>query len=287
MKPPPFAYRRASSLEEALRLAAEAGEDAKFIAGGQSLMPLLALRLSRPSHLVDINRLQELGGVHHENGALRVGALVRHAMLERSPDLDGPWQGLREAAALIGHYPIRLRGTFGGSLAHADPAAELPVVSTALQATFIARSASGEREIPVSEFFAGPLMTVLEPGELVVEARFPAPGPGTRSVFEEFSPRAGDFAFASAAVVLAADDGGRVRNAHIALGGVAAIPVRAHEAEAALEGEVLTGSAAQEAARLAAAGCDPSGDAHASGAYRKELVATLVGRALSRLREER
>ncbi|MEO3797362.1 xanthine dehydrogenase family protein subunit M [Nonomuraea sp. B10E15] len=287
MKPPPFAYHRASSLDEALSLAEEAGEDAKFIAGGQSLMPLLALRMSRPSHLVDINRLPGLGGVRIEDGGLRVGALVRHATLERCPELDGPWRALREAAGLIGHYPIRLRGTFGGSLAHADPSSELPVVSTALRATLVARSLSGEREIPVSELFAGPLMTVLEQGELLVEARFPAPDPQTRSVFEEFSPRAGDFAFASAAVVLATDGDGRVRHARIALGGVAAVPVRAREAEVALEGKALTGGVAMEAARIAAASCDPSGDAHASPAYRKELVAVLVERALTRLREER
>ncbi|MEV1004928.1 xanthine dehydrogenase family protein subunit M [Nonomuraea sp. NPDC050202] len=286
MKPPPFAYCRPASVAEALSLAAEAGEDAKFIAGGQSLMPLLALRMSRPSHLIDINRLPGLADLRQGSDGLHVGALVRHAALERCDRLSGPWRALREAAALIGHYPIRLRGTFGGSTAHADPSAELPVVATAMNATFIARSSQGDREIPASDFFAGPLMTVLEPAELLIGARFPAPAPRTRSVFEEFSPRAGDFAFASTAVTLTTHDDGRVRSARIALGGVGAVPVRAGEAENVLQGEHLTDGAVREAARRAAAGCDPSHDAHAGAAYRRELIATLVERALARLREE-
>ncbi|NJP96056.1 xanthine dehydrogenase family protein subunit M [Nonomuraea sp. FMUSA5-5] len=287
MKPPPFAYRRPASVQEALTLAAQAGEDAKFIAGGQSLMPLLALRMSRPSHLIDINRLPGLDELRQSGAGLRVGALVRHATLERDARLTGPWRALREAAALIGHHPIRLRGTFGGSAAHADPSAELPVVAVAMDATFVVRSTSGEREILACDFFAGPLMTVLDPAELLVEARFPAPPPRTRSAFEEFAPRAGDFAFASTAVTLSTRDDGTVQQARIALGGVDAVPVRAYEAEQALEGEPLTDATVREAAGRAAAGCTPSGDAHASATYRRQLIATLVERALSRLKEER
>ncbi|MEO3892218.1 FAD binding domain-containing protein [Nonomuraea sp. B5E05] len=278
MKPPAFRYTRASSLAQALDLVAQAGEDAKFLAGGQSLMPLLALRMSRPSHLVDIDRLPGLDLIREVDGGLAVGALVRHAALERSAGLVGPWQALRDAAAHIGHHPIRLRGTFGGSIAHADPAAELPVVATAMSASFLVRSSGRERTIPAAEFFAGPLMTALEPDELLVEALFPAPFPQTRSAFEEFSPRAGDFALASAAVALALDGSGRVADARIALGGIAGAPSRTYEAEAALNGEHLADDVIREAAGRAAATCEATN--------RAELVATLVRRALRRLKGE-
>lgn len=279
MKPPPFAYRRASSLDEALALVADAGDEAKLLAGGQSLLPLLAYRLARPTHLIDIGRLPGLSGIRPESDGLVIGGLVRHAQLERSAGLVGPWGCIREAAALIGHYPIRVRGTFGGSISHADPSAELPVVCIALGATFIVRSAEGMRSIPAEEFFLGPFMTVLEPTEALVEIRFPAARPGLRSAFEEFSPRVGDFAFASTAVALAIGEDGIVQDVRIALGGVGATPFRVRAAETILEGSALTADALTEVAHQCATVCDPAGDPE----FRRDLVKALVTRALRRL----
>ncbi|MFI6833626.1 FAD binding domain-containing protein [Kribbella sp. NPDC050241] len=285
MKPPPFAYARPAELDEALELLDDAGEDAKLIAGGQSLMPLLAYRLARPSHLVDIGRIEGLDTVEQVNGGLAVGALVRHAQLERRVDLPAPWHALTEAAGLIGHYPIRVQGTFGGSMAHADPAAELPVVATALGADFVVRSRSGNRTIPVEEFFAGPFMTVVEPDEVLVRVDFrPAPA-GRRSVFEEFSIRHGDFATAAVAVALVLDEDGCARDVRIALGAVGPLPARAAEAEAALEGSPLRDSDLAAAGRLAAETCEPYGEARNSADFRHELVDVLVRRALRRVKE--
>lgn len=286
MKPPPFAYVRANTLDEALTLVAEAGDDAKFLAGGQSLMPLLVYRLSRPTHLVDIGHLPGLGDICPAGGGLLVGGLVRHAQVERSVGLVGPWRAIREAACLIGHYPIRTRGTFGGSVAHADPASELPVVSLALNASFVLRSAESTRTVPAAEFFMGPFMTVLEPTEAVVEIRFPAPPPALRSAFEEFTLRSGDFALASAAVAIGVGEDGVARDVRIALGSVGPAPLRAREAESALEGAVLTEESIADAAQLAARGCDPSGGPGIDAEFRRDLVTALVTRALRRLKEE-
>lgn len=286
MKPPPFAYSRATSLDEALTLVAEAGDEAKFLAGGQSLLPLLAYRLSRPTHLMDIGRLPGLDGIDPADGGLAIGGLVRHVRLERSTVLTGPWRAIREAAALIGHLPIRERGTFGGSIAHADPSAELPVVATALDAVFVLRSVAGLRTVPAADFFTGPFMTVLEPAEALVQINFPVPPPGLRSAFEEFTARSGDFALVSAAAAVASGRDGVVRHARIALGSVGPVPVRAREAEAFLDGTALTPDAVAEAARIAAAGTEPGEDAFAGPAFRRELVEVLVARALTRLTDE-
>ncbi|WP_028922210.1 FAD binding domain-containing protein [Pseudonocardia acaciae] len=279
MKPPPFAYARAGSVAEALELLADAGEDAKLLAGGQSLIPLLAYRLARPSHLVDIGRIPGLSDVATGPDGLRVQALVTHAALQSRADLTGPWRAVRECAGLIGHYPVRTRGTFGGSISHGDPSAELPVVALALEAEFVLRSPGGERLVRAEDFFAGPFMTVLEPTEMLVQARFPAAGAGRLSAFEEFSTRAGDFASAATAVALTPDETGRVHQVRIALGGVGPVPARAAEAEAALEGAPLDEAAIAAAARAAAADCRAGED----GA----LIPVLVERALRRIREER
>ena len=285
MKPAPFAYAAAGTLEEAVELLADAGEDAKLLAGGQSLLPLLAFRLARPSHIIDIGAVEGLDTVDEHDGRLRVGALVRHATLEQA-DLGGPWQALREAASLIGHLPIRVRGTFGGSLAHADPAGELGVVAAALDAEIVLKSRRGARTVPASTFFLAPLTTAADPDEVLVEARFPAPSIGFRSVFEEFSPRMGDFAYASVAAGCRLEDDGSARDVRIALGSVAPTPVRARDAEKALSGSVLHDAAIVECSRLAASACDPAaGDWHADGTYRRALVAHLVERALRRLRQ--
>lgn len=285
MKPAPFAYAAAGTLDEAVDLLGEAGEDAKLLAGGQSLLPLLAFRLARPSHIVDIGAVKDLDSIHEDHGQLRVGALVRHATLEQA-DLHGPWRALKEAASLIGHLPIRVKGTFGGSLAHADPAGELGVVAAALDAEIVLRSVRGLRTVPAGAFFLAPLMTAADADEVLVEARFPAPGDGFRSVFEEFSPRAGDFAYASVAAGCRMAGDGSAHDVRVALGSVGPTPLRAREAEEALSGSMLDDAAIVEGARLAAAGCDPAaGDWHAGGEYRRALVANLVERALRRLRQ--
>lgn len=282
MKAPPFAYVRAESVDDALALLAEAGEDAKLLAGGQSLIPLLGYRLARPTHLVDIDRLSELAGVGgdgDELGRLRLGALTRHAWVERAR-----WRGSRtllgEAAALIGHVPIRARGTLGGSIAHADPAAELPVALLALGAEVEMRSASGRRAVPIDAFFTGPFTTVLDPAEMVAGVVLPACGETSVGAFAEFAVRSGDFALASAAVAADVIDG-RLTAVRVALGGVDATPIRSAASEALLEGAGPDAFAA--AAAAAARDCDPASDGQTTAAYRRALVQRLVGDALARL----
>lgn len=281
MKAPPFAYARAESLEEALALLAEAGEDAKLLAGGQSLVPLLAYRLVRPSHLVDVDRVAGLDGIAARGKTLELGALVRHAQLERA-ELPGAWRLLAEAAAQIGHLPIRTRGTLGGSLAHADPSAELPVAVLALDGRIVAASATGERELEAAAFFTGPFTTALAADEAIAAVRIAAPPGRSAGAFAEFAVRAGDFALAAAAAAVAVDDADRIAWARIALGGVNATAVRAPDGERALAGAELTDEPIGAAAAAAAAGCEPFADAP----YRRDLVAALVRDALVRVRAE-
>lgn len=274
MKAPPFAYARAESLDDALALLAETGEEAKPLAGGQSLLPLLAYRLLRPTHLVDLGGIDGLEHVEEDDdGGLTLGPLVRHATLERRR-----LGLLGEAAAHVGHLPIRTRGTLGGSLAHADPAAELPVAALALEARLVLRSLDERRTVPAEEFFLGPFTTALATGELIESVHVPAPPPGAAVAFEELAVRAGDFALAACAVVVA--DG----HARIALGGVGPAPLRAREAERALAGAPLDDDAIDAAAAAAADECDPADDPRASAQYRRELVAVLLRRALRRAR---
>ena len=280
MKAPPFAYARAASAEEALELLAEAGEDAKVLAGGQSLLPLLAYRLVRPTHLVDVGGAATLSTVRPAGGELVLDALVRHAQIERMA-LAGAHVLLREAASSIGHVPIRVRGTIGGSLAHADPAAELPLAAVALDASVLLRSLTGERSIPAASFFHGPFTTALAPGELLTALVVPPAPAGAVAAFAEFAVRAGDFALACVAVVLACGNG-RVRHVRIVLGGVDATPLRARTAEALLSGEPPAPEAIAATAAAAAAECDPVSDQHASAVYRRELVGVLVRRCLER-----
>ena len=272
MKPPPFAYARAESLEEALDLLAQGGEDAKALAGGQSLVPALAFRLVRPTHLVDIERVAGLDGVDPSDGRLTLGALVRHATLTRLED-DGARSALPAAARAIGHDAIRARGTLGGSLAHADPAAELPVVALALDAELVLASRTGRRRVAAADFFLGPFTTALEPGELIVEAAFPRLPDGARTAFSEFAARGGDFALACVCV------GAGPGWARIAVGGVGGTPVRAPEAEALLaQGGA---DALEDAAETAARELEIYGDRIAGEGYRRGLVRSLTRRALA------
>jgi CO/xanthine dehydrogenase FAD-binding subunit len=280
VKAPPFAYARARSTDDALMLLAEAGDDAKVLAGGQSMLPLLAYRLIRPTHLVDVGGLARLSAPSAGDGELVVDALVRHAELERMP-LTGAQGLLAEAAGLIGHVPIRTRGTLGGSLAHADPAAELPVAAVALDASIVARSAAAERRIPAASFFLAPFMTALEPYELVTGLAVPAAPRGAGAAFTEFAVRAGDFALASAAVVIACE-GGLIDHVRIVLGGVDAIPLRVSAAEELLIGAAPGADAFASAAAAASAACDPVSDQRGSAQYRRELVAAMVRGSLTR-----
>lgn len=270
MKPPPFAYARATSVEHALALLAEGGEDAKPIAGGQSLVPALAYRLVRPTHLVDIGRLDdELGQVRAADDGLRLGALVRHRTLA---DREGEpcWHGLRAAARHIGHDAIRVRGTIGGSLVHADPAAELPVAIVALGGDLVVRTVEGSRVVGAEEFFVAPFTTAVAPGELLVEIRLPAPPPQARTAFSEFAPRAGDFA---TVCVFAGLGPGWAR---IAVGGVGGTPVRVPRAEA-----FAAAGAFDDAADAAARDIEVYGDRFADENYRRALVRAVTRRALA------
>jgi carbon-monoxide dehydrogenase medium subunit len=281
MKPAPFAYHAPRSVEEAVELLAAHGDDAKVLAGGQSLVPAMNFRLARPAALVDINRILELDFCSLSDGMLRVGALARHARFER-PVTDGPLGALLAGVVRhIAHLPIRVRGTFAGSLAHADPAAEWCVVATTLDAEILARGPGGERTIDAAAFFRSILTTSLRPDELITEVRLPVLGPGWRFGFAEFSRRAGDFALSMALAALRLD-GGRIAEARIGVGGAGERPLRIGEAELALAGTVPEPEALAEAGAIAAATVEPFADLHATVAYRRDLVRAMTRRALER-----
>ena len=277
MKPTPFAYDAPRELDEALALLARHGEDAKVLAGGQSLVPLLNFRLARPARLVDVNRVAELGYLRRRAGALRIGALTRAAALERSRVVALHWPLLREAARLVGHPQIRSRGTVGGSVAHADPAAELPAVLTALGARFHLRSARGARTLRADELFLGFLSTALEPDELLVEIEVPPLPPRTGTAIVEHARTHGDFALGGAAAVLTVDEHGECERAALVLLAAGPTPRRAAAAEAALAGRPPTPAQLREAAALTAEDVDTPSDR----AYRRALVRELAERALT------
>ena len=279
MKPPPFEYCAVSSVEEALDLLAEHGDEAKVLAGGQSLVPLLALRLARPEFLVDINGLDSLATFDHTDG-LRLGALVRHRTVEKDAAVSEGNPLVATAARYIGHAAIRNRGTAGGTVSHADPAAELPAVLVALDGAVETASTAGTRTVPASEFFLGFLTTALAPQEMVTAVRFPAWPARAGWSFQEFSRRNGDFAVAGAAVMLSVDDMGMIDGARIALSGMSDVPVRAALAEASLIGQSPSSDTWKEAANCAVADTAPPSDLHGSSAYRKHVAAALVQSAL-------
>ncbi|HEY7062770.1 MAG TPA: FAD binding domain-containing protein [Chloroflexota bacterium] len=282
MKPAPFEYHAPEAVEEALALLdALRDEDAKVLAGGQSLMPLLNMRLARPSHVVDINGLRALDYVapRGEDG-LAVGALTRYRTLERSAAVASGLPLLAEALPLIGDRQIRCRGTAGGSLAHADPAAELPLVAGALDATLTLASVAGTRTVAAGEFFLTVLTTALEPHELLTEVCFRVPRPGAGQAFVELARQHGAFAIVAVAAVLTLDDG-RIDEARLCLGGVGPTPLRATRAEERLRGERPGAALFAEAARLAAEDTEPSADVHGDEAYRREMAAVYTRRALA------
>lgn len=280
MKPPAFDYRCADSVDEALELLATHRGEAKLIAGGQSLMPMLNFRVVRPALLVDIGKLVELDYVRQEaGGGLRIGALTRHRTLETSPVLARLHPIVPEAMRHVAHLAIRNRGTIGGSLSHADPAAELPMLARLLDATIVVRSQRGERRIPAQDFFVGPLATALEDDELVTRVDVPPQADGTGWGFDEFSRRAGDFALAAVGALLEVERG-VVRRARVAMMGVGDTPIRCPGAEEALVGRAPDEQALEAAATAACAPLEPNRDLHASPEFRKHLAAVLCRRVL-------
>ena len=258
---------------------AELGEDAKVLAGGQSLVPVMAMRLGRPEHLVDVNRIGELGGVTWSDGALRVGALTRHRALERDEAIAQAVPLLARAAPYIGHFQIRNRGTLGGSLAHADPAAELPAVAVALDAGIEARSVRGSRRIPAADFFVSSFTTALEPDELVTAVHLPVWGPGSGFAVAELARRHGDFAIAGAACGVQVADGRIVRVA-VALFGMGSVPIRARSADQAMAGALVAEADLAAIGSEAVAALEPPSDVHGSASYRRRVGAHMVTRAL-------
>ena len=277
MKPPPFEYVVAESVADTI--AALGQGEAKIIAGGQSLVPMLNFRLLRPAVLVDINRVPGLAFIKEEPGAIRVGALARHFQLETSDVIAKAFPVLAAAMEHVAHLAIRNRGTIGGSLSHADPAAELPMMALLLDATLTIASASGERRLPAKDFFLGALSVDLGAGDLVTEIAFPKLPAHTGWGFEEVSRRHGDFALAAVAVVLAAENG-KIAQARIAVTGVDETAKRADAAEAMLMGEALTPALRDAAIEAVRASVTPNTDLHASADYRRHLVGVLAGRAL-------
>jgi aerobic carbon-monoxide dehydrogenase medium subunit len=262
-----------------VELLAEHGDEASVLAGGQSLIPLLALRLARPALLIDINGISELSGVAASDGWVTIGAMTREYVAEESEILASSVPLLTMALPFIGHEAIRSRGTIGGSLAHADPAAELPAVARALDAEFVVRSQTGERVIPAAEWFEGYLTTARRSDELLVEVRLPAAAPGTGVSFAEVARRHGDFAIVALAASMALSDG-VISAARLAFAGLSDVPVRATEAEDLLVGEAPSGELFEEAARRATEDVDPPADLHGSAEYRRKVAATLVRRGL-------
>jgi aerobic carbon-monoxide dehydrogenase medium subunit len=280
MKPAPFRYHAPKTLDEAVAILSEvAPDDGRILAGGQSLVPTMAFRLARPAHLVDINGIDALGKLTADANGLSIGACVRHAAFHR-PVVDGPLGRLLSAVVRhIGHYPIRTRGTFCGSLAHADPASEWCLVAATLGATIVAKSARGSRTIAAEDFFSGVMSTTLQDHELLAEARLPALPPDTRFGFCEFSRRAGDFALAMVLVTYQLRDG-MMHEARVGVGGAEARARRVSEAEAALAGKAPVLETFHAAAEAAAAAIDPMEDYNTSAAYRRDLVRVLTRRAL-------
>ena len=288
MKPPRFQYCAPYMLDEALALLDQNSEDTKVLAGGQSFVPLLNMRLASPTYIVDINHIAELQYIEQEDGYLAIGATVRQRQVERSALVQDKHPLLIEVVKHIGHMQIRNRGTVVGSVAHADPAAELPALLTCLNGEVLVQSIHGERVIKAEEFFTGYLSTALEPGEMLTEVRFPLIAPKAGWAFLEFARRSGDYALVGAAAVLtpAADD--HCISAHIAYLGIAGAPIRGYDVEAALVGTALDEAALNAAAEASSMlVSDDMGDVHATVEYRRVLTGELTKRVLRTAWERR
>ena len=281
MKPAPFDYAAPATLDEALSLKAQHGDDAKFLAGGQSLVPAMNFRLTNASMLIDVNRLAELDFVRPENGELRLGAMTRQRRLERDPLVAQRAPLLYEAMPVVAHPQIRNRGTLGGSLAHADPAAELPVVAIALDARLRLQSAAGERWLPAADFFLGLFTTALAPDEMLVEVALPDLAPGTGCAFTEFARRRGDYAIMGVAALLTLDDNGVIRDTRLVYLNAGDGPMNASGAAGLLLGQTPSPDLFAAAAAMAAESeIEPMGNVHGTPDYQRHLARVLAGRAL-------
>ncbi|HTY78496.1 MAG TPA: FAD binding domain-containing protein [Candidatus Bathyarchaeia archaeon] len=278
MKPAPFEYVVAEDAADAVAALGRFGDGAKVLAGGQSLLPMLALRLARPAALVDINRCADLGGLTAAGGALTVGALARQRDLERWAQGRSPL--FHEMLASVAHAPIRNRGTVVGNLVHADPASELPALLLCLDGVVTAQGSAGERVIPADKLYLAPLTTSLDVAELATSARFTLPPDGAGWGFAEVARRHGDFALVGCVAVLALDGAGTVSHVRLGFFGVGGTPIRSAAGEAVLVGREPTEARRVEAARAAAAALSPDGDLHATAAYRKQVAAVLAERVL-------
>jgi aerobic carbon-monoxide dehydrogenase medium subunit len=282
VKPAPFEYFAPETVPEVLALLGEYGDDAKILAGGQSLVPMMNFRLVRPKVLVDINHVGGLSYIRESNGHLLIGAMTRHRDVESSLVVDQRNGLLADGVRYIGHGAIRARGTVGGSIAHADPTAELPLMLAALEGDVRVVGPHGRRSIPSDQFFLSYFTTSMEPGEMCEEVAIPVLPAGTAWGFEEFSHRAGDFALVAVAAVVAADSARRCGSARLAVAGVGATPTRARRAEQFLVGQPLTPSILREAAQIVSSEVEPESDLHASAAFRRRLAGTMATRALER-----
>jgi carbon-monoxide dehydrogenase medium subunit len=285
MYPSSFEYFAPSTLDEALSILDRYGDEAKVLAGGQSLIPLMKLRFAAPGVLVDINRIAGLDTLEEGDGKLRIGALVRHKTCERSPLLRGRFGVLGDAAKQISDPIVRNLGTVAGSLAHADPQGDWGSVMLATRAEIVVRSSSGERTIAADDFLQGPFTTSLQPNEIVTEVRVPDPGSGSGTYFK-LERKVGDFATVGVAVQLSFSNGS-VGSAGIALTGVGAKNIRAAQAEQALAGRALDDAAIDEAARLAAEAAEPRADMRGTEEYKRNAVRVLTARALRKARDNR
>jgi len=282
MKLPPFDYACPTTLPEAVQLLAARDGDAKAIAGGQSLVPMLAFRLAQPTLLVDLRKLPDLRGIRISAKGVTLGAMVRWRDIEDDERLDTAHPLLKAAIAHVAHYQVRNRGTVGGSLAHADPAAEMPGIAMTCDAEIAVVGKSGAHVIQAADFFQGALTTALTPDEIIVEIRLPAWPADRRWGFEEFARRRGDFAMAAAAVFYDQDGSGKAHNAHVGVIGVADRPLRLPTVEDVLNGRAIDAAIIAKAEAATSAAVDPQDDIHASAAYRRALVGTLVERAHKR-----
>ena len=279
MKLPPFDYACPTTLPEAIALLAS-HDDAKPIAGGQSLVPMLAFRLAQPTLLVDLRKLADLRGIRISDAGVTLGAMVRWRDIEDDERLESAHPLLKAAIAHVAHYQIRNRGTVGGSIAHADPAAEMPGIAITCDAEIAVVGKSGAHVIQAADFFQGALTTALTPDEIIVEIRLPAWPAGRRWGFQEFARRRGDFAMAAAAVFYDQDARGKARNAHVGVIGVGDRPLRLTAVEDVLNGQSINEATIAKADAATSAAVDPQDDIHASAAYRRSLVGTMVERAL-------
>jgi carbon-monoxide dehydrogenase medium subunit len=282
MIPGTFEYHSPSTVAEATALLARLGDDAKVLSGGQSLIPLMKLRLAAPKHLVDINGLPGLVYVREDGETLRIGGLTREVDLEESEVVRGRYPLLFDTCKVIADPIVRNLATVGGNLAHGDPANDHPATMLALGALVVATGTRGERTIPIGSFFTGPFSTALKPDEIVVEIRVPAPRPRSGGAYVKMERKVGDFATAAVAVQITLDAGGACEQIGIGLTNVGSVPIKAAKAEAALKGKRPDEATIKQAAQLAAEAAQPSEDLRGSVEYKKDLVRVLTGRALRR-----